>query len=92
MIIQPIPGGYDFLLSTGWILKESIAIRGKEVGYEILLPKPSLMDSATCTSHENFCLHSIQFDAPEIVNDEDPFTDSPSELAEIVRTLPAKAV
>jgi hypothetical protein len=92
MIIHPIPGGYDFLLSTDWIIKESIAIQGKNNGYEILLPKSSLLDSETSTSETNISLHSIQFDAPEIVNDDDPFTESAIELADIVKGLPAKAI
>ena len=89
-----IPGGYDFLLSCDWVIDQQLDIQGRPEGYEILLPRSKLNDTETNTGDvdTNISLHSIQFDAPEILDDLDDFNEPVQELALIVEALPEKAV
>jgi transposase InsO family protein len=84
-----IPGGFDFLLSTEWVLNQRLNIRGDQDGYEILLPKASFCDSSTMTGDDPIVLHSIPFDVCDI---EEPHEEDAEVLAEIVSNLPRMAI
>ena len=88
---ESIPGGYDFLLSSEIILNHNLDIKGKNLGYEILLPKSPFVNASTSTSECSVVLNSIRFDAPEIEDDHDLVEDI-GEMANIVESLPSKSI
>ena len=66
-----IPGSpCDFLLSAGFIKQIGLTITGTPNGLRLILPRPHVVDSATDTNHEAVCMFSIQFDAPEEMDDD----------------------